>query len=60
MQIELLNRKKWKTRKELTNAVFESGEVFCDRQHRHSDIGYVLPIEFKFTCNKTPPKVSKK
>jgi transposase InsO family protein len=41
MQIELLNRKKWKTRIELANAIFEFIEVFYNRQRRHSKIGYI-------------------
>jgi putative transposase len=32
MQIELLNRKKWKTRVELANAIFEYIEIFHNRQ----------------------------
>lgn len=36
MQIELLNRKKWKTRIELANALFEYIEVFHNRRRRHS------------------------
>jgi len=39
VQIELLNRKKWKTRIELANAIFEFIEVFYNRQRRHSKIG---------------------
>jgi transposase InsO family protein len=40
MQIELLNRKRWKTRVELANAIFEYIEVFHNRQRRHSALGY--------------------
>lgn len=32
MQIELLNRKKWKTRVELANAIFEYIEIFHNRR----------------------------
>ena len=45
MQIELLNRKKWKTRVELANAIFEYIEIFHNRQRRHSALGYRTPIE---------------
>ena len=47
MQVELLNRKKWRTRLELANAMFEYIEVFHNRQRRHSSIGYLTPIQFE-------------
>lgn len=47
MQIELLNRKKWKTRVELANAIFEYIEIFHNRQRRHSSLGYRTPIEYE-------------
>lgn len=45
MQIELLNRRKWKTRVELANAIFEYIEIFHNRQRRHSALGYRTPTE---------------
>ena len=45
MQIELLNRKKWKTRIELANAIFEYIEVFYNRQRPHSSLGYRTPAQ---------------
>ena len=47
MQIELLNRKKWKTRVELANAIFEYIEIFHNRRRRHSALGYRTPIEYE-------------
>ena len=47
MQIELLDRRRWKTRVELSNAIFEYIEIFYNRRRRHSMIGYVSPIEFE-------------
>ena len=47
MQNELLNRKKWRTRLELTNAIFDYIEVFYNRQRRHSSLDYVSPVEFE-------------
>lgn len=35
MQTELLNRKRWKTRIELANAIFDYLEIFHNRQRRH-------------------------
>ena len=49
MQIEMLNRKKWKTRVELANAMFDYIEIFYNRQRRHSQLGYRTPIEFELT-----------
>jgi transposase InsO family protein len=46
MQIELLNRKKWQTRIELANAIFEYIEVFYNWQRRHSSIDYAKPHEY--------------
>src|SRR5437899_2839417 len=39
MQIELLDRKRWTTRVELSNAIFEFIEVFYNRRRRHSQFG---------------------
>jgi transposase InsO family protein len=47
MQIELLNRKRWTTRIELANAIFEYIEIFHNRQRRHSALAYRTPIEFE-------------
>ena len=49
MQIELLDRKHWKTRLELTNAMFDYIEVFYNRQRRHSSLDYVSPVEFELS-----------
>ena len=47
MQVELLNRHRWRTRLELANAMFEYLEIFHNRQRRHSSIGWLTPIEFE-------------
>lgn len=47
VQTELLNRRKWKTRIELANAIFEYLEIFYNRQRRHSALGFVTPIEYE-------------
>lgn len=44
MQIELLNRKKWRTRVDLANAIFEYIEIFYNRQRRHSQLDYESPV----------------
>ncbi len=47
MQIELLNRRRWKTRVELANAIFDYIEIFHNRQRRHSALGYRTPTEYE-------------
>ncbi len=47
MQTELLNRRRWRTRVELANALFEYLEVFHNRQRRHSALGMLTPIEYE-------------
>ena len=47
MQVELLNRKRWNTRLELANAIFEYPENFHNWQRRHSSLGMLSPIEYE-------------
>jgi len=47
MQVELLDRRRWRTRVELANAIFEYLEIFHNRQRRHSALGMLSPIEFE-------------
>ena len=46
MQVELLNRRRWRTRVELATAIFEYLEIFHNRQRRHSALGMLTPIEY--------------
>ncbi len=50
MQIELLNRKRWKTRTDLANAIFDYIEIFYNRQRRHSGIDYRTTIKHELHC----------
>ena len=47
MQVELLNRRRWRTRLELSNAIFEYLEVFHNRQRRHSSLGMLTPVKYE-------------
>ena len=47
MQVELLDRARWRTRLELANAIFEYLEIFHNRQRRHSALGMLTPVEFE-------------
>jgi putative transposase len=55
MQVELLDRQRWRTRVELANALFEYLEIFHNRQRRHSALGMLSPIEFE---NRQPTTVA--
>jgi putative transposase len=54
MQVELLDRKRWKTRVELANAIFEYLEIFHNRQRRHSALGMLTPVEFEARHASSP------
>jgi putative transposase len=47
VQTELLDRKRWRTRVELANTIFEYLEIFDNRQRRHTSLGMLTPIEFE-------------
>jgi transposase InsO family protein len=51
MQVELLNRRRWNTRIELANAMFEYLEIWHNRRRRHSALSWLSPLEFE-TQNK--------
>jgi len=53
MQTELLNRRRWKTRLELANAIFEYLEIFHNRQRRHSALGIRTPTEYEILHSNT-------
>jgi putative transposase len=56
MQVELLYSRRWKTRVELANAIFEYIEIFHNRRRRHSSLGMLTPIEFELNnINNTTP-----
>lgn len=45
MQVELLNRRRWRTRVALADAIFKYVEIFHNRRRRHSALGMRTPIE---------------
>lgn len=55
MQVELLNRTRWRTRVEPANAMFEYLEVFHNRQRRHSALGMHTPIEYEIIHRTRQP-----
>jgi len=52
MQVELLDSRRWKTRVELANAIFEYIEIFHNRRRRHSSLGMRTPIEYELLNSK--------
>ena len=51
--VVLLNRRRWRTRVELANAIFEYLEIFHNRQRRHSSIDMLTPIEYENRYTQT-------
>ena len=47
MQVELLNRKSWKTRIELASAIHDYIELFHNGRRRHSALGMLTPTEYE-------------
>jgi transposase InsO family protein len=47
MQVEPLNRHRWRTRVELANAIFDDLESSHNRQRRHRSLGMLTPIPFE-------------
>ena len=47
MQVELLNRKRWKTRIELASAIHDYIELFHNTRRRHSALGMLTPSEYE-------------
>jgi putative transposase len=44
---ELVHRRSWPTRRELTSEVFEYIEAFYNRARRHSTLGYLSPADYE-------------
>ncbi len=47
MQVDVLDRRRWKTRLELANAIFEYLKIRHNCQRRHSRLGMLTPVEFQ-------------
>jgi len=47
VQTELLDRRKWRTRLELANELFEYLEVFYNKQRRHRSLEMLTPDEYE-------------
>lgn len=51
MQVELLNRRRWKTRIELATAIHDYIERFHNTRRRHSSLGMRTPLEYELAYN---------
>jgi transposase InsO family protein len=47
MQVELFNRKRWKTRIELATGIHDYIELFHNTRRRHSALGMLTPTEYE-------------
>jgi putative transposase len=47
MQVELFNRKRWKTQIELATAIHDYIELFHNTRRRHSALGMLTPTEYE-------------
>lgn len=50
LKVELVHRRKFKTRQEAMTAIFEYIEVWYNRQRLHSSLGYKTPVEYELTA----------
>ena len=53
MQVELLNRQRWKTRIELATAIHDYIESFHNTRRRHSALNMLTPIEYEQRHQRT-------
>ena len=53
LQVELFNRKRWKTRIELASAIHDYIELFHNPRRRHSALGMMSPTEYETNYVKT-------
>jgi transposase InsO family protein len=58
MQIELLNRQRWRTIVELTGAIADWLENFYNSERRHSALNYLTPDEFEGLHSTQPNQVT--
>jgi len=52
LKVELIHHRRYRTRQEAKQDIFEYIEVFYNRQRRHSTIGYHTPLDYEQMCRK--------
>jgi putative transposase len=55
---ELVHRRSWPTRRELTSEVFEYIEAFYNRVRRHSTLGMLSPLDFENPTRRNEVRAS--
>jgi putative transposase len=50
---ELVNRRSWPTRRDLSRAVFDYVETFYNHRRRHSTLGYLSPRQYEQSTDRT-------
>ena len=58
MQVELLDRRRCRTRIELANAIFEYLEIFHNRRRRHTALDMHTPTEYERIHYQNNPTVT--
>ena len=54
LECELLDRRSWPTRRELSTAVFDFIEGFYNLRRRHSTLGYLSPADYEASHDHRP------
>jgi transposase InsO family protein len=54
LQTELLDRSRWTSRTELSQAVFAYLEGFYTPRRRHSALGYLSPADYETAATRRP------
>jgi putative transposase len=54
LQTELLDRRRWSSRRQLAQAIFEWIEVFYNTQRRHSTLGMLAPLTYATATQPVP------
>jgi hypothetical protein len=58
LQTELLDRRRWSSRRQLAQAIFEWIEVFYNAQRRHSTLGMLAPLTYATATQPVPAAVA--
>lgn len=51
LKCELIHDRRYRTRAEARQDIFEYIEVFYNRQRRHSSLGYLSPVDYEESCH---------
>jgi transposase InsO family protein len=56
LQTELLDRRSWATRRQLSTAIFDYVEGFYNPRRRHSTLGYLSPSDYEAANQPSTPR----